>query len=368
MFIARGSTRLVIVTDWRLKSDADLDAEQGALGHVLDMWPLGRFALGPDYNACTRIALFDYGAKPTAVQAAHVRAKWVRWVEENRPEVVLVVPTPDSTMGGEAPHLKGTQCWQALRAPDTLDAMRGTRWNYLPGTVVTALFPIAKRVKELQRWSLVQWMRAWAMPTLDLTRHTIYPGAKMLRLMESMRGKPLAIDLEFHPGKDIVTAIGLSDGECAVSIPWDAYTPRNTGTIEPGLKSYAESKSVEGALCGLLAGGAPKVAHNFTADIPRLTARGFQVNGKLHDTFAAHAIAFPELRHGLQHACASLLPVPPWKSVYRPARLARGITRDDAEFWIADPLALRRYNCRDAFFTHNLARAVLPYVEASFET
>lgn len=365
MFIARGSTRLAIVTDWRQKSDADLDAEQGRHDHVLELWKLGRFALGPDYNACTRIALFDYGAKPRAHDAALERARLVAWIIEHRPEAVLIVPTPDSTMGAEAQHLKGTQCWQALRAPDTLDAMRGTRWLYNERTRITALFPIARRIKELQRWQSVQWMRAWAMPTLDLGPRAIYPGAKMLRLMEAMRGKPLAVDLEFHPGKDIITAIGLSDGEHAVSIPWDRYTPRNTDTVERGLKSYGEAEQVMALLTELLGAPTAKFAHNFTADIPRLEGRGLQVHGELHDTFAAHAIAFPELRHGLQHAAASLLPVPPWKSIYRPARLSKGITRDDAEFWTADPLALRLYNCRDSFFTWHLAKAVLPYVEVN---
>lgn len=362
MFIARGDTRLVIVTDWRQKSDHDLDAEQGPRGHVLELWKLGRFALGPTYRAATRIALFDYGAKPAAREAAHARAKWVAWLEANRPQAVLVVPTPDSTLGAEPAHLKGTQCWQALRAPDTLDAMRGTRWTHPTGSAITALFPIAKRVKELQRWLMVQWMRAWAMPTLELGRHAIHPGAKMLRLMASMRDRPLAVDLEFHPGKDLITAVGLSDGRASVSIPFDRYTPRNTGVVERGLSDYAEGETIRGALAALIRAPTAKFAHNFTADIPRLEGRGLQVGGPLHDTFAAHAIAFPELRHGLQHAAASLLPVPPWKSIYRPARLARGITRDDAEFWTACPRSLRFYNCRDAYFTHKLAQTVLPYV------
>lgn len=362
MFIARGDTRLVIVTDWRQKSDYDLDAEQGKRGYVLELWKLGRFALGADYSRCTRIALFDYGARPTAPQAAHVRAKWVAWLASHRPQAVLVVPTPDSTLGAEPTHLRGTQCWQALRAPDTLDSMRGTRWLTAEGSAVTALFPIAKRVKELQRWSMVQWMRAWAMPTLELGRHAIYPGAKMLRLIDSMRGRPLAVDLEFHPGKDVITAVGLSDGRSAVSIPWDAYTPRNTGVVERGLSAYGEGESIRRALQALIRAPTAKFAHNFTADIPRLEGRGLQVGGPLHDTFAAHAIAFPELRHGLQHAAASLLPVPPWKSVYRPSRLARGITRDDAEFWLGSGTELRKYNAKDAFYTARLARAVLPYV------
>lgn len=268
-------------------------------------------------------------------------------------------------MGAEANALKGTQCWNALHAPDTLDAMRGTRWLWQPGTEVTPLYPMAKRVKELQRWTMALWLRARGMHTLQLTEDKlcIHPSLRMLKMLDSMGGRPLAVDLEFNPTTDIVTAIGLSDGRTAVSVPWDRYTPRNNETPERGLADYPRlRRDLHRSLRALLAAGTTKVAHNFVADIPRLEKRGFEVNGTLHDTFAAHAIAFPELRHGLQHACASVLPIPPWKSLYKPSRLARGITRDDAEFWIADPLALRAYNTRDAFYTWHLASAVLPHV------
>jgi len=367
MYVRRGEPHLpVIVTDWRQKSDAELDiTEPDGAPHVLEFWKLGKFCFGRAYYDCTRIALFDYQAQPTNVEAAEARAQFAKWINQYGPKRLYIIPTPDSTMGAEATYLKGTQCWNALHAPDTLGAMRGTRWRYNDITEVTALYPIAKRVKELQRWSMAQWLRAWRMPTLklDRERQCITPCEKMVKLMESMRGKPLAVDLEFNPQIDIVTAIGLSDGESAVSIPWDRYLPRNNEEWEPGLDSYADAERIRIVLGELLAASTSKIAHNFVADIPRLTSRGFAVNGRLVDTFAAHAIGFPELRHGLQHAAASMLPIPPWKSIYKPSRLARGITRDDAEFWIADPDKLRVYNTNDSFYTWHLARAVLPHVE-----
>lgn len=366
MFVSEGEPGYpIIVTDWRLKSDAELDVtEPDQAPHVLEFWKLGRFALGRGYEKCTRIALFDYQAQPSTLDAAEARAALEKFLVFSDDSAVFIIPTPSSTMGAEATHLKGTHCWAALHAPDTLEAMRGCRWSY-HNHQVTPLYPIAKRVKELQRWSMVQWMRAWRMPTLRLgVRHyATAPSSLMVEFMKSMEGKPLAVDLEFNPQIDIVTAVGLSDGVSAVSIPWDRYLPRNNEEHEPGLESYEEAEQIRSVLASLLAAPTKKIAHNFVADIPRLTKRGFTVNGELVDTFAAHAIALPELRHGLQHAAASLLPVPPWKSIYKPSRLARGITRDDAEFWIADPIALRDYNCRDAFYTWHLARAVLPHVE-----
>ena len=369
MYVSRGDTRTVIVTDWRLKTDGELDASEPQHGpHVLAFWKLGRFALGRGWARTTRIALFDHGEKPSNAEAAHRRAKLVAWLHENQPERVYIIPTPDSTMGAEATALKGTHAWAALRAPDTLEAMRGTRWRFYKDTEVIALHPIAKRVKELQRWAMVNWLRAHRMPTLVLPHECsiIDPSPAMIFALESMRGRPLAIDLEFNPSSDIVTAIGLSDGHMGVSIPWDRYLPRNNEEWERGLHEYREHKGIVHELRALLAADTPKVAHNFVADIPRLERRMFKVNGKLHDTFAAHAIAYPELRHGLQHAAASVLPVPPWKSLYKPSRLARGLTREDAEYWTADPRALRAYNTRDAFYTWHLARAILPQVESAW--
>lgn len=370
MYVSRGHHGTVIVTDWRLKTDGQLDeSEPTHAPHVLEFWKLGKFALGTSWHTTTRIALFDHGEQVSNAEAALRRAKFVEWLHEHRPARVFIVPTPDSTMGAEAVSLKGTHAWAALRAPDTLEAMRGTRWALNKHTEIIALFPIAKRVKELQRWCMVNWLRAHRMPTLVLPEAymRIDPSEDMCALMAAMLGRPLAIDLEFNPQADIVTAIGLSDGRFAVSIPWDRYLPRNNEEWERGLHEYPEHGGIVHLLRHLLAADTPKVAHNFVADIPRLEKRMFKVNGTLHDTFAAHAIAFPELRHGLQHAAASVLPVPPWKSLYKPSHLARGITRDDAEFWIADPRALRAYNCRDAFYTWHLARAVLPHVEEAWE-
>lgn len=370
MFISRGDNQTVIVCDWRLKTDSELDeSEPKSAPHVQAFWKFGRWCMGRAWHRTTRIALFDHGETPTNAEAALRRARLVAWVQEVKPRRVFIVPTPDSTMGADAVGLKGTHCWQALRAPDTLEAMRGTRWVLNENTEVIGLFPAAKRVKELQRWLMANWLRAHKMPTLELKASNleIHPGNRMVRFLKGMRGASLSVDLEFNPSVDIVTAIGLSDGVRAVSVPWDRYMPRNSGEWERGLHEYQAHGEIVALLRELLAADTVKVAHNFVADIPRLEARMFKVNGKLHDTFAAHAIAFPELRHGLQHAAASVLPVPPWKSLYRPAHLARGLTRDDAEFWVADPLALREYNTRDAFYTWHLARAVLPHVEVHFE-
>jgi hypothetical protein len=367
LLIANPGHPHVVVADYALTTDAGLDlSEPHNAPHVLDLWQFGRKALGRAWQRTTRVALWRPTDKPTTKQAQQRRDAFVRWLIQSGARHLFVLPTPDSTLGGPQTPLRGSQAWQALTPPDALDAMRGARWNR-DGLEVTVGYPCARRAKELHRWCNARWLRAMGLPTLlpDPKNLAHEPCELMLKLMGKMAGKPLALDLEFHPGDEIITAVGLSDGTHAVSIPFDSYWPRNNERKEPGLSSYPLGRQVMSALRVLLAFAAPKIAHNFTADVPRLTRRGFEVGGALHDTFAAHAIAFPELRHGLQAAAASMLPIPPWKSLYRPKRLAKGITRDDVEFWVADPRGLRRYNALDAFFTHNLARAVLPHVGVS---
>ena len=186
-------------------------------------------------------------------------------------------------------------------------------------------------------------------------------GLTMVAALGAMVGKPLAVDLEFIPGRDTVTAINLSDGLRAVSLPFHAYTPRGHEQAEPALESYTYGADVHELVGQLLAATTPKYCHNFVADVPRLYKLGFQVGGLIMDTFAAHAIAYPELPHGLQVAAASVARVPPWKSLYKPGD-TQGLNRDDADYWTADPLALRDYGAKDAFYTWHLAQAAMPLV------
>lgn len=364
MHIANPGHPLVVVSDYTLPTDKGLDeSEPQGAPHVLDMWQFGRHVLGRAWGQVTRVALWHPTDKPTVKQAQQRRDEFVCWLIKSGCTSLFVLPTPDSTMGGPATPLRGSQAWQALSPPDALDAMRGARW-LRDGIEVTVGYPMAKRAKELHRWCNARWLRALGMPTLhpEKGRTSIMPGPHMLRLMGDMAGHALALDLEFHPGKDLVTAVGLSDGTSAVSIPFDGYYPRNNENFEPPLASYEHGHQVLETLRYLLAYPTAKIAHNFTADVPRLERRGLHVGGALHDTFAAHAIAFPELRHGLQAAAASMLPVPPWKSEFKPKRLAKGITRDDIEYWVASPQLLRKYNVLDSLYTRLLADAVLPHV------
>lgn len=370
MHVQNPSQPFLLATDWRQRTDADLDfTEPQTAPHVLDLWRFAKEAVGPaNYRRLTRVALFTPGDTPCVREAAAKRTAFVRLIEETKPRHVLVLPTPDAQLGEVPTALRGTHVWSALRAPDALDAMRGTWWSFNADTIVTPIFSAARRTKELQNWCNALWMkRVFKERTLIPYSAQIEPDEAMVRALQSMQGKSVAVDLEFIPNRGTVTALGLSDGRNNVSVPWHTFIPYGSKTQELGVfvkrvqrKGYAV-KIVE-QIAEILASPVTKYAHNFVADIPRLQAMGFTVNGHVHDTFAAHAIAFPELRHALQLAASHLLPCPPWKSLYKP-RVEKYMSKDDEEYWTCDPKALRRYNARDAFYTWHLAQEVLPLVD-----
>lgn len=373
MHVHNPKQKVLLATDWRLRADKDLDfTEPDGAPHVLDMWTYGRRAVGnAAYNRMSRLALFTPGDMPSVKEAAFERAAFLRYIEEAKPRHVLIIPTPTAQLGEMATSLRGTHVWNALRAPDSLDAMRGTWWQFNEHTTVTAMFPAAARIKELQRWCIALWMRRahkgrLLQPKATYTCTSICP--RMLTLLESMAGRSVAVDLEFIPSTDKTTAVGFSDGVHSVSIPWHTFMPAGQtkpvkGIFDVPSAFQSVAARIMAEVATILSDDVTKFAHNFVADIPRLQSMGFVVNGTVHDTFAAHAIAFPELRHALQLAASHLLPCPPWKSLYKP-RTEKYLNRDDEEFWTCDPVALREYNARDAFYTWHLAQAVMPWVEA----
>ena len=372
MFIysPRRPNGLVVVTDARSRYDM-LCSQRHGHTHVLEGWPLGG-VLGAEWRNTTRIALFEYGHKPLKAtkgsisEAQREASKWRQWLAANKPKCVVILPTPTAGQGEKGQENSGTVCWTALGAPDGVGEMRGAFW-LRDGTYYVPLFPWAKRIKELQRWASGRWLQ-WAAGiakghlqpvTCDLMSST--PDEGTCRLLDLMAGRPIAIDLETIPNQDKVTAIGVSDGIHSVSIPMDRFLPFGREDFEPGIKDFQLCAEITHRLRNLFTANTLKLYHNMKADAPLLEARGFVLNGPTEDTYPAHAIAFPELRHGLQHAVASLMPAPPWKSLYKPEGL-KGITRDDPEYWTCDPEKLRVYNAEDAFFTVKLAELVLPAV------
>jgi hypothetical protein len=357
-----GRNNLVIVADKRLRSDVDAGS---VMRHAVDL----REPLDPAYylNDVTRIALFDTGAEPTVLERAEARRQLQEWLAVHKPKVTLVIPTADVDDGGETQQ-SSTVCWHAFSAPDSLANMRGCFYEYAPHQYVVPIFPRSPWLKLLQVWQQAHWLTR-AKRVADGFAFLLEPLAMVTEIssetapaLSAMTNRTIAVDIESIEGTEKVTAIGISDGASAVSVPWDSFRPHGRGEDEKGIHDYGESaRFIISALHWLLSDKQTvKVFHNHTFDVPRLAAIGLKVGGPIHDTFVASGVAYPELRHGLQHAVAREMACPPWKSLWHP-RL-KGITRDDTEFWTCDPVELRRYNARDAYYTYCLAKKLMPRV------
>ena len=393
---------LCFVTDARLKFDRELQEERGG-SPVFTAWGFGRAVLGPrEWAKTTRIALYDYGEDTDSLRpewdtwatewlAAHpkksakqahklalakqrisIREELREYLRANRFRCVVVLQTRGAEQKskedfGDAKGLKGTMGWDALNAPDSLAEMAGCVWDSPFGPVMPLLNPInyEKVYGELIRRQL---RGAWALATGQKRVFAPEPAelyfapdgtqpAALLRILASARaGIPIALDIESYSPQDLITAIGLSDGVTSVSVPWDEFAVYGADRTEPG-EAGTDSESERLTRQILLTPG-PKLLHNYTYDIPFLERRGVAVAGPYHDTMAMHGVVYKQWRHGLQRAVSGEFLIPPWKSLWRPKNPPDGLSKDDAEWWVLEPLALREYNCRDAWYTWHLGQAL----------
>lgn len=392
---------LLLVCDVRSKFDREVAEETGG-SPVLDKWRFGRQVYGDrDWSRVTRICLFDYGQDINALrpeQAAHVRqapekrrtALGKRIVSDNRAQarsdlreflreeqfpVTMILEAPNAQDQGKdsdnvAKNKKGTFCWTALAAPDSLSNMSGTVWASEFGQVMPLLYP---RYNGSYVWNAE--IRKWMLGARELVAgrmQVLTPGGKgasepgpaletELRdiLARHSAGVPLALDLETFTDEDLITCIGLSTGAHSASVPWDTFRPFGTDTMESGA-----SPACDRLVRDILNVPVPKITHNgIDFDIPFLRRRGVSVNGKVLDTYLMHGVVHKQLRHGLQRACTTYNLVPPWKSLHKAAgQNDNGLTEDDGEYWIQNPKELRGYNLEDSFQTWHLGAALRPKV------
>lgn len=401
MFIDRPKrpNGLLLVCDVRSKFDRDLAAEQGG-SPVLREWRFGKRVYGREWERVTRAALFDYGddvGALTARQKVYVTTQpekkrttlSKRIIADNRAEkrsdlraflkaegfsVNMILEAPNAQDTGKdsdnvAKNKKGTFCWTALGAPDSLSDMSGTVWASSFGRVIPLLYPRFNGSfvwnAEIRKWMLgARELASGRMAVLTPAGGVIEQGPAMAAALGELRkqheaGVPVALDLETFTDEDLITCIGLSTGSVSVSVPWDSFRPYGQEAIEPGVRPECER-----LVRDILNVPVPKVTHNgIDFDIPFLRRRGVSVNGKVLDTYLMHGVAHKQLRHGLQRACTTYNLVPPWKSLHRASGAnANGLTPDDGEYWIQNPLELRGYNLEDSFQTWHLCAALRPKV------
>lgn len=366
---------VLVVCDQRQKSDLSASEQSDSSPtHVLAFNAVMRACFGKAYSSVTRLALYEYGQKPTKAERAEARAAYRQWLVDHAHEykTMIVLPTPSQAMSQEG-TVKGTQVWRDLAPPDSLDEMRGTWWD-AHGLLICPVFAPIGAVGQLQ----LSFTRQWCQAALALAKGTantlqcdpvIEPSLKMIHVLESMKRQTLAVDIETIPNSNKITAIGVATLGLAVSIPFDEFEPACGSGLEPSLADSPHGVELLKLLLELLEACTIKLLQNGTYDIPLLKARGIEVNGPIHDTLAMHAIAYPESRHALQIATATQLIVPPWKSLFKPqdakALFGSTLSKDTPEYWYWEAKALRRYNAQDAFYTRHLGEALAWKVEVA---
>jgi hypothetical protein len=200
------------------------------------------------------------------------------------------------------------------------------------------------------RGLIVEWLR-WIKegyePLLP-ERTYIHADDAAAAALKSLYGAPaITADIENIPGAEIVTIVGVSNGEIAVSVQWQNGNPGPKRLVQEVIGS-----------AGILIG------HNvIDHDIPRLKKEGFTIPDQVFDTYLASGVVRNQFRHGLQICVANELPVPPWKTVFQAAQAARtGAKSYTARFWTEYPEQQREYNTMDAFCNHLLAGVYYPRV------
>lgn len=321
---------------------------------VYSDWKIGRQALGKEQWAQTlRIALRDAETLPlTAKQTQEAKPDVSRLLQRKKIKAVLLVQSPS------LPNIRQTHsAWNLL-------GHGGNPYQWA-GTVETidgmAICPILTpfNYEYVYEWLIARWIRqahAIARGTLEALKwpkEVIKPCPEMQDALTWWRfnNDPLAVDIETNMAGTIITAIGLSDGKRSISCPWDEYPISGSfGEREPAIESYADGSRYKRAITDILqCEGIPKILHNGTFDVLQLKKHAINLAGFRHDTLLMHRVVYPQYRHGLQQACATEFAVSPWKSLFKPPKVAQ-----EQDPWLGEPRALRAYNSKDTFATWHL--------------
>lgn len=358
---------VLVLMDTRWLSDANRDAKSApepGQEHVHSQWPMGKLVWGRGWDSVARVALFEFAEKvdkPARLRALDDLASLLSrpWrhvvVLQSRSKSAKKSWTADYA---EASH-SGTFVWRFFDAPAGLKDMAGTHLSTPYGTLVG--IPDANYTDSLlvHRWLCavrdnVPVFLPPAASTFTEPGPNLRGGLARL-LARSLAGAPIACDIESFSTKDLITVIGLSDGETTCAVPWEAFTPYGQAYVEAGLSGAEEGRLVR----RILASARKTIFHNgVRSDIPYLARKGVPVPGEVFDTYLAHGILANQYRHGLQQCVAAEFAVQPWKSFHTASVEKEGLSKEDAEAWIQDPKELRAYNASDTYYTWWLGQAL----------
>lgn len=356
---------LAFIADARTKDDLEIQGHEGGTP-TLERYGMGIASLGQrEWQRTARAALFDHrekfpeGRKERKEFLTERKQQLLDWLGKTKPRACIVLQTLSKSV--EDSDMLGTTVWDAIRGPGKLSDAQGTAWlhdgcyyvpilNYIQFDYVTRFY--------IRRWiRMACTLARGTIQPLVCTEKVIHPCQRAADLIAGYQKQPIiSIDLESIPSKGIITAINLSDGVTAVSMPWEPYQVYPEGE-QVGLSELSYGLDIKRQIKSLIADNSvAKLGHNMAGfDTLELRRKGFELGGDIEDTLLMHRALHPQHRHGLQIACATVLCVPPWKSLFKPVAKSK----DSDEFWSASPEQLRDYGADDANMCFQLHNALI---------
>lgn len=368
--------RVLVVTDAVSLNDSNINRQRGhqppGKQSVLQNWWLGKEVFKREWSEVGRIALFDFHQEVSTDAKRKALAELKRMLTAAQADIIICLATPsrsakklyDDAADTGTEHA-GTLCWDVFDPPGTIAGSRdksgcgGTFWDSVYGRVLA--LPNPANLDYVYLDPLTRWL-GWARdgrPTLQLPTVSTFtePGeaqnAALRRLRETIAGgAPLTFDLETFSTEDLVTCIGLTDGETTVSVPWDPFVPYGASQVEPGASEEAAE-----LVRAIFKASRVVVGHNILGhDVPFLRQRKFKLPDRMFDTYIAHHVTQSQLKHGLQAVTSYFEAIPPWKTVHQRSARESGLDPAyDARAWIQNPKELRGYNAQDTFYNSTFA-------------
>lgn len=383
MQIYETNSPVVLVTDFTLVSDKEYDLAHSTNNSVYRLWgAASKYVDRHQWNSLTKVALFECGTnfkidktKPKNEQKEQrqkiarmrdmERKNLVEYLLKRKPKLIIVLQSRSASArknkdieSAEVEGAAGTICWNVFNSPTSMPSLFGTVFRSSLGHVMAIPNPVnyEKVYEELiRRWFNGALAFGNGTPVLEcqnkcFLRDDITRG--LLRVLASAaRGVPISLDLEFASSLGLITVVGLSDGITAVAVPWDNYVPHGSNSVEYGATEEQYALTVQ-----ILNIAKEVYMHNgLDADLPQLEERGILTSARPLDTYIMHGIAYRQYRHGLQQAVSQNFLIPPWKDLFKPAGTEK-MKKEEPEYWIADPVALKDYNCDDSFYTWHLGQ------------
>lgn len=347
-----GENGLAVLVDSRTKNCQEVDG-------CLPYWGLGNRALGKkEWKRTLRIALRDVGEEPWHMARVREEKPLIEeiLIKANIKAVILV-------QSPATPFVRHVHsAWNMFGRGGSPYKWAGTVWQEDGLYRAPILNPV--NYEYVYDWLLCRWVKqAHAvasgklapMPWPEASIHADARALEILARIAEHKNAPVAVDIESNVAGTLITAIGFSNQYGTVSVPWDRYNIAGTfGDIEMGIEDYGDiGLEIKSSCINLLQSAQPKVLHNGAYDTFELAKRGIIVGNFEHDTLLMHRVVYPQYRHGLQMACATDLCIEPWKCFFKPPKVGA-----EEDKWLGCPIDLRTYNCRDAYATYQLYKAL----------